>query len=143
MKGFDPKHLAIVDKRFEKELGSFKSSADTAGSIVLTKYKPNYLSYHSNNKTEQLAVFSEIYYEKGWDAYIDGKLAPYLRTNYVLRAMVIPAGEHTVEFKFQPVMFKVGKIVDLACSLTLILLAIGIIGVELYRLGCLKKNQLS
>ncbi|WP_231562304.1 YfhO family protein [Alistipes sp. ZOR0009] len=143
LKGFDPKHLAIVDKRFEKELGSFKSSADTAGSIVLTKYKPNYLSYHSNNKTEQLAVFSEIYYEKGWDAYIDGKLAPYLRANYVLRAMVIPAGEHTVEFKFQPVMFKVGKIVDLACSLTLILLAIGIIGVELYRLGCPKKNQLS
>lgn len=135
--------LSIVDKRFEKELGTFKSSADTAGSIVLTKYKPNYLSYHSNNKTEQLAVFSEIYYEKGWDAYIDGKLAPYLRANYVLRAMVIPAGEHTVEFKFQPVMFKVGKIVDLVCSLTLILLAIGIIGVELYRLGCPKKNELS
>lgn len=143
LKGFDPKHLAIVDKRFEKELGTFKSSADTAGSIVLTKYKPNYLSYHSNNKTEQLAVFSEIYYEKGWDAYIDGKLVPYLRANYVLRAMVIPAGEHTVEFKFQPVMFKVGKIVDLVCSLTLILLAIGIIGVELYRLGCPKKNELS
>lgn len=141
--GFDPKHMAVVDQRFSKELGNFKTNPDTTGTIQMTKYLPNYISYKSNNKAEQLAVFSEIYYNKGWDAFIDGKPAPYLRANYVLRAMVVPAGEHTIEFKFQPVMFKVGKMVDLVCSSSLILLAIGVLGAELLRLRRSKKKNLS
>lgn len=134
LKGFDPRHLAVVDKRFDKELAGFTSNADTAGKIELVKYEPNHLTYKSNNKSAQLAVFSEIYYNKGWNAYVNGKLAPYLRANYVLRAMVVPAGENTVEFKFEPKMFKVGKSIDLVSSLSILLLAFGLIGYELFKL---------
>lgn len=134
LKGFNPRKVAVVDSRFSKELEGFKANPDTLGVIQLTKYEPNNLIYKSSNKTQQLAVFSEIYYSKGWDAYIDGKPAQYLRANYVLRAMVVPAGEHIIEFKFQPVMFKVGKVVDLVSSLSLILLTFGMLAYEIYRL---------
>jgi hypothetical protein len=134
LKGFDPRHLAVVDKRFDKELAGFTSNADTTGKIELVKYELNHLTYKSNNKSAQLAVFSEIYYNKGWNAYVNGKLAPYLRANYVLRAMVVPAGENTVEFKFEPKMFKVGKSIDLVSSLSILLLAFGLIGYELFKL---------
>lgn len=142
LKGFDPKHLAVVDQRFTSELQGFKANADTSSSIELVSYKPNHLVYRSNNKTPQLAVFSEIYYGKGWDAYVNGKSAPYLRANYVLRAMVIPAGENTVEFKFEPKMFKVGRFVDLACSLSILILAFSLIGLELYKVVNPRKNQI-
>lgn len=134
LKNFDPRHLAVVDKRFEKELAGFTSNTDTTAKIALTSYEPNHLTYKSNNKSAQLAVFSEIYYSKGWDAYINGKPAPHLRANYVLRAMVIPAGDNIVEFKFEPKMFKVGKAVDLICSLSILLLAFGFIGYELSKI---------
>lgn len=139
LKGFNPKSVAVVDQRFQKELNGFNSNSDTTGSIALTKYEPNYLMYKSSSKSAQLAVFSEIYYNKGWNAFVDGKPAPYLRANYVLRAMVLPAGEHTIEFKFEPVMFKVGKVVDLVSSLSLLLLTLGMIGYELYNMRVRKK----
>ncbi len=134
LKGFEPRRMAIVDKRFEKELNGFISNADTTARIELTKYEPNHLTYKSDNKSAQLAVFSEIYYSKGWNAYVNGKPASHLRANYVLRAMVVPAGENTIEFKFEPKMFKVGKTVDLFCSLSILLLAFGLIGYELSKI---------
>lgn len=134
LKGFEPRRMAIVDKRFEKELSGFISNADTTARIELTKYEPNHLTYKSDNKSAQLAVFSEIYYSKGWNAYVNGKPASHLRANYVLRAMVVPAGENTIEFKFEPKMFKVGKTVDLFCSLSILLLAFGLIGYELSKI---------
>ncbi|MCK4639300.1 MAG: hypothetical protein KAT33_07760, partial [Bacteroidales bacterium] len=69
--------------------------------------------------------FSEIYYDKGWNAYIDGKPAPYFRADYVLRAMIVPASDHTIEFKFEPRVYKVGEKVSLISSLLLFLLLIG------------------
>ena len=81
--------------------------------------------YSAKAASEQLAVFSEIYYDKGWNAYIDGKKMPYFRVDYLLRALVLPAGEHTVEFKFHPKSYYTGNKVSLASSLLLILAILG------------------
>jgi hypothetical protein len=102
LKNFDPSITAVVDKRFESSVSTYKNAKDTASSISLTAYQPNNLVYESKTSKDQLAVFSEIYYDKGWNAYIDGKLTPYFRTNYVLRGMVVPAGSHKIEWKFEP-----------------------------------------
>jgi uncharacterized membrane protein YfhO len=122
---FDAKNTAIVDKRFEKYL--FKFTKDENAKIELTKYAPNNLTYKSKVSTPQLAVFSEIYYEKGWNAYIDGQKVEHFRANYILRAMKIPAGEHKIEFKFEPTVWTMGNQVSLIGSILMILfIAFGI-----------------
>jgi hypothetical protein len=122
---FDPEKVAIVDKRFTNDLEGFSPSRDSTASIKLIEYAPNHLKYQSNTKKDQLVVFSEIYYDKGWNAYVDGVLNPHFRANYVLRAMVLPEGKHLVEFKFEPSVYKVGEKVSLASSLLLIILVLG------------------
>jgi uncharacterized membrane protein YfhO len=84
-----------------------------------------------NTKKDHLAVFSEIFYDKGWNAYVDGTLTPHFRVNYVLRGMVIPQGKHLVEFKFEPRVFRVGEKISLASSLLLIFLVIGGFSLEI------------
>lgn len=121
----NPKESAIVDKRFESQLQGWKVTADTTATISLISYQPNFLTYKTKAASEQLAVFSEIYYDKGWNAYVDGKLTPHFRTDYVLRAMRIPAGEHTVEFKFEPAVYETGERIALFSSLLLIGLVLG------------------
>ena len=69
-------------------------------------------------------MFSEIYYPKGWNAYVDGTLTPHFRANYVLRAMILPAGEHKVEFRFEPRAYYLGEKVSLVSSIVLILLVV-------------------
>lgn len=124
IKSFDPKSTAIVNKSFGKSLEGFTSGTGE-GEIKLTDYQPNYLKYDATvNSGSQLAVFSEIYYPKGWKAFIDGKETPHVQADYVLRAMVIPAGKHQVEFKFEPASYFLGNKVSLASSI-LLFLAIG------------------
>ena len=124
MKSFDPKSTAIVNKSFEKDLSGF-SSGSGEGEIKLTEYQPNFLKYDATvNTGSQLAVFSEIYYPKGWKSFIDGKEAPHIQADYVLRAMVIPVGKHQIEFKFEPSSYYMGNKVSLGSSI-LLLLAIG------------------
>jgi len=124
LKNFDPKTTAIVNKSFEKELSGFTSGSGE-GQIKLTEYQPNYLKYEATvNSGSQLAVFSEIYYPKGWKSFIDGKEADHLQVDFVLRAMVIPSGKHEIEFKFEPASYYLGNKVSLASSI-LLLLAIG------------------
>lgn len=122
---FDPKKTAVIDERFKTELDSFSPEYDSTALIKFIEYKPNDLKYQVNTSKDQLTVFSEIYYPKGWNAYIDGKLTPHFRVNYVLRAMIIPAGKHLVEFKFEPTAYNVGEKISFASSLLLILLVIG------------------
>ncbi len=122
---FNPASTAIVDQRYAEFVQGKSFNKDTNGNIELTEYEPNYLKYSCQAATEQLVVFSEIYYDKGWDAFIDGKESPYFRVDYVLRGMVIPAGNHTIEFKFEPKSFYVGNKVSLASSILLILALIG------------------
>jgi hypothetical protein len=116
----DPLRRAIVDRRFEAELQGRNFNRDTLGHIALTEYKPSHMTYSSRASSEQLAIFSEIYYPAGWKAYIDGKPARHFRANYVLRAMVVPAGEHTIEFRFEPQIFRTGETLSLAFSILLL-----------------------
>jgi uncharacterized membrane protein YfhO len=80
------------------------------------------LTYNSNSSADHLAVFSEIYYPAGWNAYIDGKLSDHIRLNYVLRGLKIPAGKHKIEFKFEPPVYKQGEKMALAGSMMLMVL---------------------
>ncbi len=112
---------AVVDKRFDTpEILKLDSSA----SISLKSYKANHLTYESISSIDQFAVFSEIFYDKGWNAYIDGEKVPHVRANYVLRAMAIPSGSHTIEFKFEPSTYYTGEKISLASSSVLILMLI-------------------
>jgi hypothetical protein len=120
---FEPKKIAFIDKRFADQLGTLKPQTDPTDSIVLKDFKSNYLSYESSAKTNQVAVFSEIFYRgnQDWNSYIDGKLTPHFRTNYILRGMVIPAGKHKIEFKFEPVSVAKGGQYDLYASIAMVL----------------------
>ena len=119
---FDPSMTAIVDDRFSKYLIDSDSLDNNNSNIVLTDYKPNYLRYSSENLQEGIVIFSEIFYEKGWVAYINDKATPHFRANYVLRGMRVPKGINIIEFKFQPKLYKLGESVSLASSVTLLLL---------------------
>ncbi|HMZ46202.1 MAG TPA: YfhO family protein [Chitinophagaceae bacterium] len=95
------KDTAVIGKGFE-QIANTKFSYDTTANITVEMKQNDVITYKSKANTEQFAVFSEIYYNKGWNAYIDGKLTPYAKVNYVLRGMPIPAGEHEIMFKFEP-----------------------------------------
>lgn len=124
---FNPKTTAIVDQKFKDKLTGWNPAFDSSATIKLTSYKPNDLTYESNSSSEQLAVFSEIYYDKGWNAYIDGKKSDYVRANYVLRAMRIPAGKHQIEWKFEPEVVATGSKLTLAGSALLIFFFLGVV----------------
>ena len=102
-----------------------KKAFDTTGTIKVVTYKPNYIKYKSENKGDGLAVFSEMYYKNGWNAYIDGKLTDHFPVDYVLRAMEVPAGKHTIEFKFEPQIIKTGGTITLISSIGMLLLLVG------------------
>jgi hypothetical protein len=123
---FDPKNEALVDRRFDGKITSKESSSSAGDTIYLENYKPNQLTYKSSSKENRVAVFSEIYYPAGWDAFIDNKKADYFRADYVLRAMSIPAGDHTVIFRFEPSSYKIGNRVSLASSVILLVILLGI-----------------
>ncbi|AJR04300.1 YfhO family protein [Siansivirga zeaxanthinifaciens] len=125
----DNKNVAIFTKP-TSETANFKSKnykVDSTATISVLDYKPNYLKYQSKNKNEGFAVFSEIYYGNGWKTFIDGKETIHTRVNYVLRGMEIPAGNHTIEFKFDPEVVKTGSTIALASSILLgVLLVLGL-----------------
>jgi len=114
----------VVDKSFASQL-PVKLITDTTARIALVKYKPNDLIYTFSSKTDQVAVFSEIYYDKGWNAYINGKIVPYVRANYLLRAMPLKAGKYDIEYKFEPKAYSIGNAIALISSLLLILSILG------------------
>jgi len=123
---FNPAKIAIIDKRFQDNLTGLNIESDTTASIKLVVSDPNYLKYTTKNSNEGLAVFSEIYYPKGWFAKVNGKDADILRANYVLRAMRVPAGENVIEFSFQPKTYQLGTKISVLSSLILLLFAMGI-----------------
>ncbi len=127
--GFNPAGKAVIDKRFEHYVSG--KTYQKNGSIKLEVSDPNYLKYNFDSDEEQLAVFSEIYYDKGWDAFIDGVKAPYFRANYVLRAMSVPAGKHTIEFKFEPRSYFTGNKISYISSIAFVLLALAYLGMYL------------
>jgi hypothetical protein len=97
----------IIQQKYASRV-PFQPVADTTASIHLVDNVLEKIDYKFSAKTNQFAVFSEIYYEEGWDAYLDGKKTDYLRVDYLLRGMAVPAGEHTIEFRFEPHSYKLG-----------------------------------
>lgn len=116
---FNSKEKCFVDKRYADQLKDFKMSYDSTAKIKLTKYQPNKLMYQSEAAAPQLAVFSEIYYEKGWEAYVDGQPVPHFACDYVLRGMIVPAGKHEIEFRFDPKVVHVGESITLVSCILL------------------------
>ena len=111
-KNINPKESAIVHSEFEGILS--ESNYNTTGNnIQLTDYKPNHLTYQANCQSKGLAIFSEIYYSDGWNAYIDGKLVNHIRANYILRGLEIPKGVHKVEFKFEPQLYTISNLMNI------------------------------
>lgn len=110
----------VVDKSFAAQLPT-QLTVDSTARIILTKYEPNHLTYTFSSLTDQVAVFSEIYYEKGWTAYVNGQEVPYVRANYVLRAMPLKSGNYEIEFKFAPSSYTIGNTIALISSIILIL----------------------
>ena len=121
----ETKDIAVLDKSKIKRKIQFNISKDSTASIKLTDYKITSLTYQSKTQKEQFAVFSEIYYKEGWNAYVDGKLTPHFRVNYVLRGMKVPAGEHKIEFKFEPKVIQQGKVVSLSSYGMILLIGVG------------------
>lgn len=128
-----PKTSVVVDKRFQNLISKTLFTVDSTSQIKLESYAPNYLVYQSRSATEGLAVFSEIYYDKGWNAYLDGKLVPYFRANYVLRGMSIPAGNHKIEFKFEPKLYTAGERISMISSILLVIVVLGGFGFEIFQ----------
>ena len=118
---FSPKDEAIIDLQYKSMITGKPIGYDPASTIKLTKYSPDDMVYQSGSTTQSVAVFSEIYYEKGWKMYIDGVETPYFRADYVLRAAIIPVGNHKVEFIFHPASYYTGEKISLAGSIFLIL----------------------
>ena len=118
--GLDTKTVAVVDKPFASLVENVAPAADSAARIAMTEYRVNLQRYEYTAAAPGVAVFSEIYYPKGWTAYLDGVEAPYFRADYVLRAMVLPAGTHTVEFRFRAPHYELLSSLTLISSLLLL-----------------------
>ena len=124
LKNFDPITEAVIDVTKFPEIKP--NQYNTAGSTVkLTSYEPNNLIYNVTAAQDGFLILSEIYYPEGWQAYLDGKPVEHVRANYVLRAMPVPAGKHTIEFKFEPKSYELGNSGSLISSILMVLIIIG------------------
>lgn len=133
LKDFDEKNEAIVNTSKFTNINRTTFQTDSTTTITLTDYKPNHLTYRSENQNAGVAVFSEMYYANGWNAYINGKPSDHFKVNYVLRALKVPEGQHTIEFKFEPTIVEEGSKIALASSVLLGLVVLGGIGFSFWR----------
>ncbi|MFL5745102.1 MAG: YfhO family protein [Niastella sp.] len=126
LNNFNPAELAIVDNKFNAQITGWQP-ADSSATIKQTAFDFENITYESNSAAPHLAVFSEIFY-KDWHAYIDGKEAPVAKADYVLRALLIPAGKHSIEFKFIPKMYNTGSMLTGIAGWIILLLLLAFIG---------------
>ncbi|MDB5121087.1 MAG: hypothetical protein JWN56_2305 [Sphingobacteriales bacterium] len=121
LNSFDPKQEIIVDEKYKSMIDVSKIGYGPTSFIKLTNYHPDHMTYEYSAGKDALAVFSEIYYDKGWNAYLDGEKIPYFRANYLLRAAQLPGGNHKLEFKFEPKSYYTGEMISLIASILLVL----------------------
>ena len=121
----DSKEVAIISKDDQKYFEGKQLAADSTAILNLTKYQPNELEFKTQSKTPQLAVFSEIYYPKGWKMLIDGNEVPYIKANYLLRAVHVPAGNHVLKMVFEPAVIAKGKMISMIAFGLFLLLSLG------------------
>lgn len=119
----DTRSTALIQTKNKTAALSERYSGE--GTVTLTSYQPNHLIYKTKSSDKQFAVFSEIWYPKGWTATIDGKDLPYFCVDYLLRGAEIPAGEHSVEFSFRPAIYATGNTISLIGSV-LLLICVGV-----------------
>jgi len=122
---FNSKTTALIETGNTSSILKPEYTVDSLATIKLVESRSNYLKYESNNPNEGVAVFSEIYYPKGWHVTIDGKAVEMFEADYVLRALLIPAGKHTIEFKFEPEVVSKGSKIALISSILILLSIIG------------------
>ncbi len=132
---FEPRFTAVIRKDFDNLVSEKNLGTDTTATIKLDSYSPNKLVYSYNSASPQVAVFSDIYYagKNGWQAYLDNQETPYFRANYVLRGMALPAGKHSIEFKFEPQSYYLGNKVAYAGSFILLAFVLGTLGTAGYK----------
>ena len=121
----DNKKTAVVSVEDQKYFEGKNLQSDSTAVIELKNYQPNQLEFKTQSKTPQLAVFSEIYYPKGWKMLIDGKEVPYIKANYLLRAVFVPAGNHEVRMVFEPEVIEKGKMISMSAFGIFLLLSVG------------------
>ena len=119
------KTTVVINEKSLTTSVSYSKELDSLATINLVKYSLNALTYDSNSTKDEFAVFSEIYYKNGWNAYIDGELKPHLNVNYVLRGLEIPAGKHSIEFRFEPKVIQTGSTISLLSYVFLLLIPLG------------------
>ena len=136
---YNIKDISIIGNDFKHILEGKEFKHDPNRSIKLLDYSVNKLVYKTSTSSEQLAVFSEIYYPDGWKARIDGKELPLFRANYILRCAIIPAGNHKLVMTFEPQINKIGYNISLICSIILLLLLLSSLYISIR--GCFKKKS--
>lgn len=120
---------AIVENKFKSQIQTLPQE-DSAAFIHLKDYLNDKISYEYQSNVASVAVFSEVYYPRGWDAYIDGKKSDYFKTDYLLRGMFIPAGKHEIEFRFEPASYSTGRTITIISTILIYLLLVVAIIVE-------------
>ena len=138
--GFKAKELAVVEAKYKDLLPSSYSGA-AIGQIELTDYKVNDIKYEYSSDVERLAIFSEIFFDKGWKAYVDGVEVPAIRADYVLRALTLPAGEHKVQWKFSVPRFALMINLTRGASLIILLALFGSVAMMVIRYNKLNKSD--
>ena len=133
VKNFDPSKEATIDNIFKDQITKTTYPVLENEKIELVSYQPDELHYKYSAREEKLAVFSEIYYPAGWKCYVDNKESKYFRTDWILRGMIVPAGDHEIKFVFKPASYYVGNKISLASSVLLILLCAGYFYTKLSR----------
>jgi uncharacterized membrane protein YfhO len=123
---FTPKDTAIISTT-DQSLVTYTTTTDSAANIQLIKNDNDIIHYTSNSSSNGFAVFSEIYYNRGWKAYIDGKETPIIQTDYVLRGLNIPAGKHEIVFEFKPASYYNSTKIAIGASVLVWLLLLGAI----------------
>ncbi|PHR87065.1 MAG: hypothetical protein COA80_19105, partial [Leeuwenhoekiella sp.] len=127
------RQTAVIQKEFAGLLERNVFPQDSTQSIKLVEHRGDYLKYQSQASGDKLAVFSEVYYPNGWQAYIDGKPTEHFKVDYILRGMKVPAGKHIIEFKFEPQVVRTGSTISLASNVILVVLLLGALAFSIKR----------
>lgn len=140
---FDPKRMAVVNNKYRSIVKTIANRDETAKiNFIKPEVKDvGHLTYKTSSKTDQVAIFSEIFYKDSWHAYIDGKQVPYFCANYVLRGLYVPKGNHTIEFKCASSTLQIGNTIAWIGSIVLLLCVLGAIAIPYYRRKCANKQK--
>jgi hypothetical protein len=128
LKKINPATTTVVESKYEESISSTSIAYDSSATISLTSYHPEKMTYTSNSSEDGIAIFSEIYYPYGWNAYIDNEKVDYFCANYIIRGLSVPKGKHDIEFRFEPEAYSKGKTIMMTGNAILYLMLIGSLG---------------